>query len=1113
MEDFIADGQNLIKYTGKEKEVTLSRPLAFVGKKAFYKQQFERVIFQDIKEIGDFAFAEDEKLNYVKLNNGIQKIGNYAFFYCGNLKSIELPKSILELGVNAFASSGITKIKLPTKLKEIKNETFSECENLEQINFGKNIKSIGERAFLNCKKLEELPLLKNVSYIGASAFEGSGLKNIKLPNLENICERTFKGTMLTSVTIPNSVSKIKTGAFSGCELLEVAVLPDKIQDIAPSIFEGCKNLKEITIPDYVKEIGNRAFAQCEKLGTISIPARVEKIGNSAFINCRGLEEVKLPERLKSIGENAFNDCTKLKKINLPEGVTKLSNGVFSNSGLTHIVLPNKLTLISDEAFNNCRELQKVEFPETLESIGSEAFTCCGGLKSVKLPDNLSFVGGGVFAECKNLENVQLSKGLTVLSDRMLIGCNNLKEIAIPKSVKSIDDFALSGTGITDIEIDEKVTYLGRGVFSKCANLVRVKMPNGLKILNEALFSGCKKLKYVELPDSITDIRPMAFSGNRELEKIVLPKNLKTIEDQAFRTCEKLKEVVLPDGLEKIGKEAFSECCSLEKIVIPSSVQMIDEKAFTKCDSLKSITINGGVIGDNALNIGENIEEIVISKNCKYISKGYPPIKYLTRKGDYFYLTKEKLSEDSISLDEFASLEIPVGIVMDLYDYSDKLLKEIKGSNGKYINLMYQTLYPYLEQEKFEDFFNNKELKFFNELCKNYELNDNFIKFYYNLGGFSKPIKETNVTKSGKIEEKIVDYAQKLTELLKLYAKNDSYFMFNFTTGIAPMEIDGIKEEFTKFFCQKDNFIALMKQEILNSGFIAKCYNNFEEIQLTNTSDKGRQRQLKPTVEKFIVYFNDKKFKGVKEETKHIAKAIAPFFSNQKEFDNAVKIDNERKNNGAPNNILNERLQEKDLFKNIDKYSASIKSLFNQTLNNMARVANKNFTFDWLEKNDPTNYLLGKFTSSCAHLHGHGYGIMRASIILPDVQNMVIRDKTGIIIAKATLYVNCNEGYGVVNAIEVSDREDEENYDLICNKIVLGLSAFAERYNKKNPDKPLKVINIGDHANSFENTLNRNLKKSSKILQSLNYQDYGHDDFIYNGDTISGQFIAWEEKNN
>ncbi len=72
---------------------------------------------------------------------------------------------------------------------------------------------------------------------------------------------------LTSITIPNSVTSIGSGAFS-----------------------GCSSLTSITIPNSVTSIGWAAFYDCSKLAVIRVPkAKVAswsiklKYGNNATI--------------------------------------------------------------------------------------------------------------------------------------------------------------------------------------------------------------------------------------------------------------------------------------------------------------------------------------------------------------------------------------------------------------------------------------------------------------------------------------------------------------------------------------------------------------------------------------------------------------------------------------------------------------------------------------------------------------------------------------------------------------------------------------------------------------------------------------------------------------
>ena len=80
-------------------------------------------------------------------------------------------------------------------------------------------------------------------------------------------------------------------------------------------------MTSITIPDSVTRICNYAFYNCTGLTSVTIGNSVTSIGNSAFYDCSDLTSVTIPNSVTRIDNYAFYGCTSLTEIDFSTHTT------------------------------------------------------------------------------------------------------------------------------------------------------------------------------------------------------------------------------------------------------------------------------------------------------------------------------------------------------------------------------------------------------------------------------------------------------------------------------------------------------------------------------------------------------------------------------------------------------------------------------------------------------------------------------------------------------------------------------------------------------------------------------------------------------------------------
>ena len=497
--------------------------------------------------------------------------------YIGAAYGLQLEYEELNDGtveITKFVSSSSTDIELPSVID------------------GKSVTSIGDSAFDafnidNCSNLTSIIIPDSVTRIGDYAFEDC--------------------TSLTSITIPDSVTSIGDNAFHKCTSLTSVTIPESVTSIGSSAFEYCTSLTDVTIPNSVTSIGGSAFSGCTGLTSITIPESVTSIGNYAFDGCTSLTSITIPESVTSIGNWAFSDCTSLTSITIPDSVTSIGGSAFSGcTGLTSITIPESVTSIGNYAFDGCTSLTSITIPSSVISIGERTFSDCTSLTSITIPDSVTSIGGGAFSDCTSLTSITIPDSVTSIGSNAFHKCTSLTSITIPNSVISIGDSAFREcTSLTSIMIPDSVTSIGSYAFYNCTGLASITIPDSVTSIENCTFYNCTSLTSVMIPDSVTSIGNCTFYKCTSLTDVIIPGSVISIGDYAFTSCGGLTSVIISDSVTSIGDSAFRECIGLTSITIPDSVTSIGGLAFFSCDNLTDIYYKGTESKWNQISIGSS----------------------------------------------------------------------------------------------------------------------------------------------------------------------------------------------------------------------------------------------------------------------------------------------------------------------------------------------------------------------------------------------------------------------------------------------------------------------------------------------------------------------------
>lgn len=194
---------------------------------------------------------------------------------CGKKVALKLSGAITVIGEHAFSGCmELTSITMPYGITEISWAAFLNCTGLTNVTIPNSVTAIGKSAFFGCTKLTEVHLPASLNEIRENPFSGCihhtkltvDAENRKYKSENNMVYTLDMKTLvcaaggLTNITIPNSVTAIGKGSFSGCTGLTAVAIGTDVTKIDKMAFYECLNLSNITIKSTVlTDIDSEAF--------------------------------------------------------------------------------------------------------------------------------------------------------------------------------------------------------------------------------------------------------------------------------------------------------------------------------------------------------------------------------------------------------------------------------------------------------------------------------------------------------------------------------------------------------------------------------------------------------------------------------------------------------------------------------------------------------------------------------------------------------------------------------------------------------------------------------------------------------------------------------------
>lgn len=414
----------------------------------------------------------------------------------------------------------------------------------------------------------------------------------------------------TSVTLPNTASKIEKDAFSKGTDIETLIMPKDGKTL--HLEKGSLNDSDVT--------SIWCYSQ-KQYDTVK-----EELSNS------GTDKDVSVELLQKSAEGYYYRMSDkgVTLLDVPDDITSFDGTMTTEDGT-----PIEINAIAEHVFAECQKLEWVTFPESVKKIGYKAFEDCIGLQGILInsTDTIT-IGNDAFSGCDTLRFVASNALEGIFED------GYTPYISDNYSYYSCQYYFYAPTGCVGY-FDGCLSFTEEsGVASY--DLVDIggdaKMLYGLDEEGSpwlGLRSGENVADQVSLPESTTELFNYAMadaessSGSYTVNWEDL-RELHWLDLAAFYNSDLGGEITLNNGFCYLNQDAMAGCHSVTAVTLGDSLYLGDG-VFQNCTGLTKVTI-GQIVTNTTFGFGmfsgcNNLQDIYFTAETPPTLMIYGTVKY------------------------------------------------------------------------------------------------------------------------------------------------------------------------------------------------------------------------------------------------------------------------------------------------------------------------------------------------------------------------------------------------------------------------------------------------------------------------------------------------------